>query len=175
MYTASRPVIGQYEVKNSAGKNVVSIVMPKGVWDTEKAPLQGLVNATGLASCPQFEWNSQTFPVKREILTNNYLYNFYRIWIEKEGQVAIEATSNGLSKPIVISYKGEEYSLVRKSLFIFDFTLQKNDRTIARFKDTTPFLSFTSKRTFSLHNTQDVDDMLIGFCFWMSAMAFFKC
>lgn len=174
MYKAERSSIGKYEIKGGSGQSIVKIQMPRKVWATDNAPLNPAVTAMGLNDRPQFEFQNRTLEARRALLTNNALVNFFRIWIEDEGNLLIETSLNGAFKPSIIRYKGSEYSLVRHSFFSFRFTLEKDGQVLAGFEDTTPFLTFSSHRTFGISHKQELDDVLLGFAFFLSVMAFFK-
>lgn len=174
MYKAERSSIGKYEVKNSTGQSIVKIQMPQKVWAIDNAPLNPAITAMGLNDRPQFEFQNRTLEARRALLTNNFLVNFFRIWIEDEGNVLIESSLNGAFKPSIIKYKGSEYSLVRHSVFSFRYALEKDGQVLADFGDTTPFLTFSAQRTFSISHKQELDDVLLGFSFFLAVMAFFK-
>lgn len=174
MYKAERSSIGKYEVRGSSGQSIVKIQMPKKVWATDNAPLNPAISAMGLNDRPVLEFQNRTLEARRALLTDNFLVNFFRIWIEDEGSVLIESSLNGVFKPSVIKYKGSEYSLVRHSFFAFRFTLEKDGQVLATFEDTTPFLTFSAQRTFGISHKQELDDVLLGFAFFLAVMAFFK-
>lgn len=174
MYKAKRAAIGIYEIEQSSGARVVRIEMPKKVWATDNAPLNNIVGALGMNDCPIFEFPDARHEVRRGLLTNNMLVNRYNIWIDQGDTRIIEAYPESNVKPVRITYRGEEFRLVRTSWFKYAFTLERNGQPLAQFEDTTPFLTFTAARSFNIKNRTEIDDMLVGFAFFLTALIYFK-
>ncbi len=176
MYTAKRTALNKFSLYKAGGEQIASMSFTGrlAVWPAEGAPLNGAVVGSGLGAYPEFILNGIAYKAQRALLSNQFIFNSYDIWLGKDGRKAIEIRTSPPSWTWPISYQGKTYLLKRKHLFAFKYELSSEDgRRIASFTDSTPFLQFSERRDFAIDTTGPVDEMLLAFSFWIAVIAFF--
>ncbi|MDE2422542.1 MAG: hypothetical protein KGO49_15350 [Gammaproteobacteria bacterium] len=177
MYTVKRTNLHQYEMFTTDGRFVARSSFPAaGVWPAEGAPLTGITTKAKRDIYPTLEVNGISYTAHQRILTNKFFFNYYDIWLEtKEGEKQIYAHLTPPQLTSVISIDDKKYLLRRQSIIRFHYSLlTHNHSELARYTETTNFLSLGVKRSFNIQKFEhNMDELLIFFTFWLSATATF--
>lgn len=171
MYHARRLSLTEFDMAKG-GQTVAAITFPTKLWSAKGAPLDGKLAAAGWSDVPQVIVNGEKLRAQRRLLTDRALANDYEVWFEDESGPRITATVTFKPRKALIVYRGQNYDLPLKSLFRFRYTLSRDGRDILTLKETTPFLTFTSRRSFALSPHGECDDMLATFALFLSVCAF---
>lgn len=143
------------------------------IWKTENAPLSRVLSDK-IQAYPILNIESEQFTATRKLLSNNFLLNDFETSLyDENGQVAITAYLPSWSWRMQISYKGQDYDFIRRSLFRFDFVLRESDIDVCRITESTPFLTMDSRREFVISTGNTLDPVLFSFSFFLAHNWFF--
>lgn len=135
------------------------------VWMAENSPLSSF--AGGRQSCPALMIDGTRFEARKALKSNRFLVNDYKVWlVAQDGNVPISSFMPA-SWPKEIEFKGQKYCLKRQSIFAFKFTLEGENTNII-FRETTPFFTFSSRKSFSITSADKVDPILLTFSLFLA-------
>jgi hypothetical protein len=107
--------------------------------------------------------------VRRKLLTDKLFTSQCEISVVNEsGSLLASALLPHKNWTVPIVELGRSYELVRERMFVFRIRLDQNGREILRIKDTTPFLTFTSRREFEIEADDSISPLLLSFTFLMT-------
>ncbi len=172
---ARRTRLQKYEIDNADGTRQAEIVMPKGVWIANGAPLAGAFVNTGLANLPVLTVLGDSHPIYRDLLTNNLLTNYYSIYLlDNEGRKIIETKMPIKKRDSWIAYQDAEFLVSPRSLFAFNYELTSQKVCIARFKDISPFFTVSARRHYEIETrTAEIEPLLLAFAFFLAVSGFY--
>jgi hypothetical protein len=171
-YSAKRLSLMDYEISCDQGL-LASINFSNWLWPTEGAPLSSVVDEA-LAAYPHIKADGKDYTAHRRLLTNNFLFNDYKIWlVDGNGKETISANIVAKEAAITIEYNNKTYFLKRHSIFSFHFTLEDNSQK-ASFREVTKFLTLSSKKDFQIDSVESIDAVLLGFSFFLATSSFYK-
>lgn len=177
MYTAERTDLNEFTLHNERQELVSTIKFTNkfAVWPAEGAPLTASIVGSALDAYPNFSINGTSYVARRRLLTNNFMFNHYDVWLDKNGEQAIKIRLEPPKWKSRLSYQGQDYILERHGTFTFRYTLSDAaGQLIASFRETTPFLQFSVRRNFSLQTFVPIDEVLLTFAFWIGATTIYR-
>ncbi|HRI77489.1 MAG TPA: hypothetical protein PLX33_10965 [Alphaproteobacteria bacterium] len=172
VFGAERTSLTGYVLHGVAGGDNVEIHYAQGLWMPGSKP--GDVSALGRPrSFPRIVTPDETLTLVRRITYGGFLRTDYDVdFLDAQGNVKIAAQmpAERLSH---FSFEGATYTLDQISRLSFRPLLLRGDMHVARFRETTPFLSFTSRKTYQLQVQTDVPPLALAAAFFISVMKFY--
>ncbi|MDI1229181.1 MAG: hypothetical protein PSY14_15990 [bacterium] len=175
-YTAKRTALNAYAISAVDGRVVMtsSFTDKFAVWTAEGAPMASAMRGLNLEAFPQLTINGAPCIARQRLMTNKLFYNTYQIWLEGAGDAiaekVIQVELNQAKWRNTITYQGKAYWFRRRSLFTFDYSLEdESGKELAHFSETTPFLTFSVRKTYKLLTYTPLDETLVAFAFFLAA------
>ncbi|MBW7910426.1 MAG: hypothetical protein H3C49_03995 [Alphaproteobacteria bacterium] len=172
VFEAERASLTGYVLHGVAGSGTVEIKYAQGLWMPGSKP--GDVSALGRPrSFPQIVMPDETLTLVRRITYGGFLRTDYDVdFLDAQGNVKLAAAlpAGPLSR---FSFGGAAYKVDQISRLSFRPVLLRDDTQVARFRETTPFLSFSSRKTYQLQVQTDVPPLALAAAFFISVMKFY--
>jgi hypothetical protein len=176
-YTANRTALNTFDVSAADGRVVMTSLFTGkfAVWTAEDAPMTSAMRGLNMEAFPQLTINGAPCIARKRLMTNKLFYNTYQIWLDGAGDATAEKVIQlELNQPKwrnPITYHGNVYWFRRRSLFTFDYSLEdEQGKELARFGETTPFLTFSVRKTYSLKTYSPIDETLLCFSFFLATI-----
>lgn len=170
MQNARRTSLLTYEIDGNDGELQAQIEMPKGLWTANGAPLAQVVASSGFGDTPILTISGKSYQIHRDLLTDNLLVNCYCIYLQDDaGHKIIEAKSPVEQRSSRICYQDAAFLVVPRSLFAFNYEVTNQEICVARFKDVSPFLTYSARRSYSIETkTAEFEPLLLAFAFFLA-------
>ncbi len=172
LFKAKRLSLSQANIYQNDAQPLCSIVWPAvRTWSCENSVIgDPYFQDKSLGSYPLLTVLGKTYTARRKILTNKFFGNNYEIsLLDENDKTKISAISpSWIWKKTEIRFNDQTYYLIRKKFFQFYFILYRFEKEIGQLTDVTPFLTFSSKREFSLSLESPADLMLLSFSFFLA-------
>ncbi|HCS24266.1 MAG TPA: hypothetical protein PLW48_02610 [Alphaproteobacteria bacterium] len=172
VFEAERISLADYALQGLANGATVELRYARGLWMPGRKP--GDVSVLGRPlSFPQIFMPDETLTLVRRIAYGGFLRTDYDVdFLDAQGNVKIAAQmpAGRLSH---FSLDGATYTLDQISRLSFRPLLMRGDMHVARFRETTPFLSFSSRKTYQLQAQTDVPPLALAAAFFISVMKFY--
>jgi len=172
-----RVSLSQARILDSERNVRVDLEWPsRGIWSCENAPIgDPFYVDRKLGVYPVMRVGAVRYIVRRKLLTNVFFRNSYEIQlVSEDGRIAaMVILPGGIFKQQQISYAGDRYALQRMNFFRFDYRVFRNDVAVVHLMESTPFLTFSSRREFAIDVSSEVDAELVGLAFFLSHNQFF--
>ena len=122
---------------------------------------------------PQIIINNTPYVARRRLMTSNMIFNTYEVWLYRaDGEPAEKIIQMDLHERRwcnPVSFQDKTYWFRKKSLFAFKYSLEDTSgKEIAHFSETTPFLTFSVRKTYKLQIYSPVDETLLAFTFFLA-------
>lgn len=172
MQNARRISLQKYEIDGSDGALIAQIEMPRGLWTANGAPLADAISGAGFGENPVLKIGEKTYEIHRDLLTDKLVVNRYSIYVKDDaGRKIIEATAPVEKRSSLICYNETEFLVTARSIFAFDYDVTSNDSNVARFKDVSPFLTFSSRRLYHIETeAREIEPLLLAFSFFLAVL-----
>jgi len=170
MQNARRISLQKYEIDGTNGRLQAQIEMPHGLWAANGAPLSDVIASAGFGDTPILTMMGKSYQIHRDWLYEKALISYYSIYLQDDGgQKIIEAKAPVEKRGALICYESADFLVAPRSLFAFNYEVTHQEMCVARFKDVTPFFTFSARRRYSIETkTAETEPLLLAFAFFLA-------
>ena len=169
---AERLSLNTYKIYALSGETQSEIQLQRGIFAASGAPLTPMLKDLKLTDAPCVTVQGAAYHFFKLLRNDHFFANRFDLGLQELSSTtspAITAQFGGRGKINVITYLDQEYTLVPRSWFGFGFELYRGTEMVARFKDVSPFLSFSSRRRYLIdYPTQPQPPLLVAFTFLLA-------
>jgi hypothetical protein len=170
MQYARRNSLQNYEIDGTDGALQAQIEMPRSLWTAKGAPLSDALASAGFGDTPILTLSGKSYQIHRDWLNEKALISYYSVYLQDDaGHKIIEAKTPVEKRGSLICYKGSKFLVAPRSWFAFNYEVTNQNICIARFKDVSPFLTFSARRRYSIETTTpETEPILLSFAFFLA-------
>ena len=151
MQQARRTSLQRYEIDSRVGTLQSQIEMPNRLWTAHGAPLAAAVARVGIGDTPILTVEGKSYPVQRDWLSEKGIISYYCIYLQDDdGHRIIEANTPHEKRASLIHYQGADFLVAPRSFFAFHYEVTNQGKGLARFKDVSPFWTFSARRRYAI-------------------------
>jgi hypothetical protein len=177
--SAERLSLSEYRIYAISGALQSEIILHKLIFTTSQAPLTPALKALNWADSPSLTVDGQRFRYYKTLRSNKFFANHFDLGLQAmdatTGTPAVTAQYGARGQTTLIEYLGRDYLLTPKSLFGFKFELCLVDVAVARFKEVTPFWTFSSRRRYQLEAlAEPLPPLLLAFAFLLAVSSTYR-
>lgn len=168
MFIAKRLELGAWEVLQADGTSLASLRYPKFLWHTK-----GTLSESGgdpFVINPVMEMDGERYFFSRELINPQEFTPHYRIVGGSEAHPGLIEADHPPGLTLGLVYREVAYQLRRESRWSYRYTLLRDATALARFRDTTPFFTFSARREYALETLEDLPAQLVCLSFFLTAL-----
>lgn len=175
-FKAERLSLNEYRIYAPSGCVQSEIQLHKRIFTADQAPLTPLLQSLRLADAPSVKVDGQPYRFFKTLLTDKFFANHFDLGLQAgQDEPAITARFGGKGWATLINHEGLEYTLKPTSWFGFAFELRRGAVEVARFKDVSPFLTFSSRRRYQLDAPAGpLPPLLLAFAFLLAVSSTYR-
>lgn len=176
--SAARHSLTEYSIYTPSGALQSEINLQRRLFTASDAPLTPTIASLGLADAPTVIVLDQPYLLCKALRSDKFFANRFDLslqGLEPTETPAITASYGQRRWATLIQHEGREYLLKPKSWFGFKFELAHGEAEAARFIDASPFLSFSSKRSYRIDLPAGPQPpLLIAFAFLLAVSSTYR-
>lgn len=177
--TAERENLNEYRIDTPSGQVQTKIALQRRIFTAKQAPLTPSLEALGISDTPTVTVQGKDYRFFKSLRNDKVFANHFDLGLQaldaKQSSPAITARYGGKGWTTMIRFEGAEYSLKPTSWFGFGFELRSASKVEARFKDVSPFLTFSSRRRYLIESSDGaLPPLLMAFAFLLALSSTYR-